>query len=150
AAERWWRATGRARHLAVGFGAVVVAVALGWAGSLAALAPGPDGGRPARQFAEAIRRRTPGPVLLFRTGAHAVAFRVGRPVHPLLEWENLAVWAGKPAAVYVVMPPDCAAEWPRHLRGGRLVEVLRTGDLTPHPHARPLVLLRTEPIRRPE
>ena len=45
------------------------------------------------------------------------------------------------------MPADCVAQWPRHLSSGRLVEVLRTTDLTGRAHERPLVLLRTEPRR---
>jgi hypothetical protein len=145
AAEGWLRRPRIARGVAAVLVLVTAGCAAGWLGYLECAAPGREAGRPDRRFAEEVRRRTSGPVLFFRAEAHAVAFRVGRPLQTLLEWENLDVWAGKPRAVHVIMPAECVAEWPRHLRAGRLVELLRTTDLTGRPHERPLVLLRAEP-----
>ena len=71
--------------------------------------PRPRCGPTGPPFAEEVRRRTSGHVLFFRAEAHAVAFHVGRPLHTLLEWENLDAWAGKAYPTYVVMPADCAA-----------------------------------------
>jgi hypothetical protein len=147
AAERWVRAAPR---LALGFGLTAAACAVGWLGFTLWASPAREHGRPDRRFAAEVRRRTARPVLFFRAEAHAVAFHVGRPLHTLLEWENLDVWAGKRDPTYVVMPADCAERWRRHLRAGGLVEVLRTTDLTRRRHERPLVLLRTAPklVRR--
>jgi 4-amino-4-deoxy-L-arabinose transferase-like glycosyltransferase len=142
AAETWLRTR---RGVAVGLVVLVAGAAVGWFVYLGRIAPGPDAGRPDRRFAEAVRRHTSSHVLFFRAEAHAVAFHVGRPLHTLLEWENLDVWTGKPQPAYVIMPVDCVTQWPRHLGSGRLVEVLRTTDLTRRGHERPLVLLRTEP-----
>jgi 4-amino-4-deoxy-L-arabinose transferase-like glycosyltransferase len=148
AAEVWLRARRARRGAAVGLAVVVAAAAAGWFGYLERVAPRLDEGRPDRRFAEAVRRHTSSHVLFFRAEAHAVAFHVGRPLHTLLEWENLDVWAGKTRPTYVIMPADCVALWPRHLGFGRLVEVLRTTDLTGRSHERPLVLLYTEPRRQ--
>lgn len=145
AAERWYRAARRPRRLAVGFGITAVACVAGWLGYVAVAEPALADGVPDRRFAEAIRRLTPGRVLFFRTEAHALAFHVGRPLNTLLEWENLDIWASRPGDVYVVMPPDCAAVWRRHLRTGGLEEILRSSDLTAQIQERPLVLLRTAP-----
>jgi 4-amino-4-deoxy-L-arabinose transferase-like glycosyltransferase len=144
AAEAWLR---KGRAVAVGLAVVVAGCAAGWFAYLERVAPGLDAGRPDRRFAEAVRRHTTGHVLFFRAEAHAVAFHVGRPLHTLLEWENLDVWAGKTRPTYVIMPADCVPQWPRHLNSGRLVEVLRTTDLTRNRHERPLVLLSTEARR---
>jgi 4-amino-4-deoxy-L-arabinose transferase-like glycosyltransferase len=143
AAERWYRRARRPRRLAVAFGLAAGICAAGWVGYVEALAPHLERERPDRRFAEEIRRLTRERVIFFRTEAHALALHVGRPMHTVLEWENLNVWAGKAEAVYVVMPADCAAEWHRHLTAGGLVEVLRTDHLTPCAHERPLVLMRT-------
>lgn len=142
AAESWLR---RSRAVAGALTVVTVACVAGWLGYLEYGAPGLESGRPDRRFAEEVRRRTSGPVLFFRAEAHAVAFHVGRPMQTVLEWENLDVWAGKPRAVHVIMPAECVARWPHRLRSGRLVELVRTTDLTGRPHERPLVLLRAEP-----
>jgi hypothetical protein len=101
-----------------------------------------------RRFAAEIRRRAllPQLVLFFRAEAHALAFHVGRPLDTILEWENLDIWVGRPEVYYVVMPPEDAAEWPRHLKNGRLYEVLRNTDLCGGKHAHPLVLLRTKDV----
>jgi 4-amino-4-deoxy-L-arabinose transferase-like glycosyltransferase len=92
-----------------------------------------------RPFATDIRRITKQHVIFFRTEAHELVFHVGQPMDTILEWENLDIWASSPTVTYFVMPPECAQEWPRHLRRGRLEEVLRTTGSEP----RPLVLLRS-------
>jgi 4-amino-4-deoxy-L-arabinose transferase-like glycosyltransferase len=142
AVEGWLREAQAARKLVAGFGVAVAGCVVGWLVYLEVLAP--DKGWPDRSFAEAVRRHTPGPVLFFRVESHAVAFHVGRPLHTLLEWENLDIRAGRPRRAYIITDARGAADWPRHLRAGRLVEVLRRNDLTGHD--RTLVLLRTEPL----
>jgi hypothetical protein len=66
-----------------------------------------------------------------------------------MEWENLDDWAAKPQTLYVVMAPEIAAEWPAHMKAGRLEEVLRNDDLNGGEHERPLVLFRTRPANQP-
>src|SRR5581483_2662999 len=50
--------------------------------------------RPYQQLAREIRRQTRRVVVFFRAESHLLAFHLGRPVETILEWENLAVWAG--------------------------------------------------------
>jgi hypothetical protein len=84
-------------------------------------------------------------ILFFRAEAHALAFHVGPPIDTILEWENLDIWSSRPGTYYVVMPPENADEWQRHLKLGQLEEVLRSSELVSGGHAHPLVLLRTRP-----
>jgi hypothetical protein len=146
AAERWWRASAAPRRLAGAFGIVIVGCAAGWAVHVERILPLSEPERELHRFAAEVRRHVPGPqcVLFFRTEAHALAFHLGPPLNTFLEWENLDVWAGRPGHHYIIMSPESAAEWPQHVRAGRLVEVLRSTDLCPT-HERPLVLMRTEP-----
>ena len=82
--------------------------------------------------------------------AHALAFHVGNPIDTFLEWENLDVWAGRRGPYYIVMPPECAAEWPRHVTSGQLEEVARNYDLPgAEHHEHRLVLVRTQPDSSP-
>jgi hypothetical protein len=64
-----------------------------------------------------------------------------------LEWENLNVWVGRPGPRYIVMPPECVPEWPRHITAGRLIEVTRNDALAGGRHEHPLVLLRAGPLK---
>src|SRR5262249_830297 len=102
--------------------------------------------RERRSFAAEIRRLVPAPgsVQFFRIQDPALAFHLGPKIDTILEWENLDVWAGRPG-IYVVMSPECAYEWPRHIRSGRLEPVLRNTDLAGGSHEQPLCLMRTSP-----
>ena len=125
---------------------------LGWLVYVERVLPLEEPSRELRRFAAEIRRRAPAPqlVLFFRAEAHALAFHVGNPIDTFLEWENLDVWAGRRGPYYIVMPPECAAEWPRHVTSGQLEEVARNYDLpgTEH-HEHRLVLVRTQPASGP-
>lgn len=159
AAERWWRAGRvnalslprflRPQQLALALTVIVVGCIAGWWFYLEHVLPSAEPAHEYRRFAAEIRRRVRPPqvVLFFRAEVHALAFHVGNPVDTFLEWENLDIWAGRPGPHYIVMPPDCAAEWPRHVASGRLEVVLRNQDLpgAAH-HEHPLVLLRTLPL----
>jgi hypothetical protein len=147
--ERWLLAAReqlRVRGLAAG-AAVVAALAVGWAVYVEHLLPQWEPVREYRRFAAEVRRRVPRPglVLLFRTEAHPLVYHVGRPFDRIMEWENLDIWACQPAPVYVVMPRDCAEEWPQYLEAGRLYPVVSTDDLAGGSHEHPLVLLCTRP-----
>jgi hypothetical protein len=124
---------------------------LGWGVYVERILPGQEGGRGYQRFAEAIRRQVPAPmpVILFRTKPHLLTFHLGPPVDTLLEWENLDTWAGRPGCRHVVMPAPLAAQWPRYLKSGQLVEVLRSTQLADEGLERELVLLRTRPNARP-
>jgi hypothetical protein len=146
-ADRWYATSPNRRPARITFAAVVLSCLLGWVGYLSHGVAGQDSRLEWRSFAQEIRRRAPVPqlILFFRAEAHALAFHVGRPVDTILEWENLDVWAGRPETYYVVMPPDCASQWRRHLKKGRLEEVLQSNTLVEGDQPRPLVLLRTRP-----
>jgi hypothetical protein len=92
-------------------------------------------------MAAEIRRQTDRPVIFFRAEAHALHFYVGHPLDTILEWENLAIWASEPQAIYFVMPEDCARDWQQYLPSDTLVEVLRSCDYVASD--RPLVVLRS-------
>jgi 4-amino-4-deoxy-L-arabinose transferase-like glycosyltransferase len=130
------------RQLSGAFGLVLAGCMAGWVIYLSWIEPRHERDRCYARFATEIRRRTSDQVIFFRTEAHELVFQVGRPLDTILEWENLDVWASRPA-IYIVMPPECARDWPRHLSKGRLVEVLRTVDLSDKSRDRPLVLLRS-------
>jgi 4-amino-4-deoxy-L-arabinose transferase-like glycosyltransferase len=146
-AERWYLTLRRPGFAVAGCVTLLAACLVGWWLQVAHFLPAQEPTREHRSFAAAIRRHVPQPqlVLFFRTEAHALAWHLGRPLDTFLEWENLDVWAGRPGCWYIVMPPQCAAEWPHHLRAGQLEEVLRNTDLAPG-HEQPLVLMRTRPF----
>ncbi len=99
-----------------------------------------------RAFAAEVRRHAPRPnaVVFFRTEAHALAFRVGRPLDVFVNWEELNVRLDRPGTHYVVMPPEAAGAWAEYLTGVRLEEVGRNTTLAGGTHERPLVLLRAQ------
>jgi 4-amino-4-deoxy-L-arabinose transferase-like glycosyltransferase len=155
AAERWWfeRAAGKLAPgvvaLAAAFMLTVAGSAAGWCVYVDRLLPRDEPVRADRNFAAEIRRLAPAPevVIFFRVEAHALAFHVGRPLNTVLEWENLNVWIGRPGPRYVVMPPACVAEWPRHITAGRLEVVLRNDTLAGGRHEHPLVLMQAVPLK---
>jgi 4-amino-4-deoxy-L-arabinose transferase-like glycosyltransferase len=146
-AERCHRELKYRKIAAVGFSAILAAVAVGWWIYLGSVLPREEPRQEFRRFAAEIRRWAPAPqpIIFFRTEAHALAFHVGRPIDTILEWENLDYWCARPETYYVVMPPENAQEWPEYLHLGQLEEVLRSSDLAGGRHAHPFVLLRTRP-----
>jgi 4-amino-4-deoxy-L-arabinose transferase-like glycosyltransferase len=146
-AERCWQTVRAPRRLAALGGLVVTGCLAGWWFYLGHVLPASETQNEQQTFARAIRRLAPAPqvVLFFRAEDHALAFHLGRPLNTFLEWENLDIWAGRPGCHYIVMPPECASEWPQHVNSGRLEEVLRNTDLTGSGHKHPLVLMRTRP-----
>jgi 4-amino-4-deoxy-L-arabinose transferase-like glycosyltransferase len=162
AAERWYRRRQSARVLAAFAGALGMIV-LAWLAYLNLVVPAIDQSRTYRAFAEEVRRHSKGNIIFFRAEAHNVAFLVGPPLHTVLEWENLDVWAGKEQSAFVVMPAECAEEWRSFLKCGTLEIVTRSEDLLSatartspivsllqrldssavDTHERPLVLVRT-------
>jgi 4-amino-4-deoxy-L-arabinose transferase-like glycosyltransferase len=140
--QQW---SGRCQRWAWGVlaGAVVVCVA-GWSIYRFTHETQHDADRSLHHFAAAIRQHTAGLVLFFRVEDHTLAFHLGRPLNTFLEWENLDIWAGRPGTHYIVMPADCARDWPAHLTQGQLVELIR------YDGPRPLVLVRTMPGKHHE
>ncbi len=131
-----------------GIGTAIVAVCLGWTAHNTWLVPRQEGDWPYARLAAEVRAQTAAPVIFFRAESHLLAYHVGRPLDTILEWENLAWWADRPFVVYIIMPEDQAAEWPRHLGPGQLEEVVRTRDRVPGRRERALVVLRTTLARR--
>lgn len=146
-AERYWQTIRFPRCAVTVAGLVVVGCLTSWWVYLDHVLPGVEVQCEQRSFAAAVRQLAPAPkvVLFFRAEDHALAFHLGRPLNTFLEWENLDVWAGRPGCHYIVMPPECAAEWHQHVTSGRLEEVLRNTQLTGGSHKHPLVLMRTRP-----
>jgi 4-amino-4-deoxy-L-arabinose transferase-like glycosyltransferase len=147
-AERWYAATRHPRKQAAGFVLLIAGCVAGWWIVVDQVLPAAEPQREMRSFAQEIRRLVPPsrPVLFFRAEAHVLSFHLRPWLDTFLEWENLDIWAGRRDTNYIVMPPECAAEWPNHVSSGRLVEVLRNTDLAGGRHELPLVLMRTEPL----
>jgi hypothetical protein len=99
-----------------------------------------------RAFAARVRQLAPRPmeILFFRTEAHPLAFRLGRPLSIVVQWEELNARLLQPGTHYIVTPPRYAEESARYLRGIRLERVLSNTELSGGEHERPLVLLRAE------
>src|SRR5262249_39467830 len=112
----------------------------GWGGTCPAGEPFRD----YQAFAAAVRGHAPAPaeVVLFRAEAHALAFRLGRPVAVLSDWGDLRARLARPGAHHVVLPPAVAEEAARALPGLRLQVLGRNTDLSGGAHERPLVHLR--------
>lgn len=143
--DRW-----RLRTLAA-VGGVALACAAGWLVHTHVLLPRWESRREMTSFAAEVRRHVPPgtAVLLFRTEAHQLIFHLGPPVDRLMEWENLDVWMSRTETMYVVMPPECAAEWPDNLKGGRLYPVISSSELAGGEHEEPLLLMCNRPAGGP-
>jgi 4-amino-4-deoxy-L-arabinose transferase-like glycosyltransferase len=149
--ERWYasvdplRLSSRRRWLRFAFGAIVAGCVIFWLFNLEWTIPNLEPTREYKVFAARIRElATPSqPVLFFRTDRHALVFHVGQPVEVFVEWEKLDAWTARPDPAYVVMPAHTVAEWPAHLKSGRLEEVARNTCPDGREHEKPLVLMRT-------
>jgi len=146
-AEHWYRAARRPSRLAAALAAGLAVALGGWLVYIDRWLPQEDAHNQQRTFAAAIRRLVPAPqqVMFFRTEDHLLYFHLGRPIHTFLEWENLDVWAGRPGCHYIVMDPECAAQWRQYISSGRLEPVIANTSATHAEHKHPLVLMRTVP-----
>jgi 4-amino-4-deoxy-L-arabinose transferase-like glycosyltransferase len=129
-------------RLALGVAALAAAW---WVVQLEWILPAQEPQRDYRRFAAEIRRRAPIPaqITFFRTEAHALAFRLGRPLVILVEWSALRDQLSTPGPHYLVMPVESAEQCSRYLPGVQLEEVMYNTDLSGGKHERPLVLLRS-------
>jgi 4-amino-4-deoxy-L-arabinose transferase-like glycosyltransferase len=116
----------RRRWAVAAVAAVAAAMIVGWAVRIGDGLPREECYRDYRPFASLIRERAPAPreVVFFRAEAHALAFRVGRPMAVVVEWHDLRERVGG-GVCYVVTTPAEAVDLPRLLRG---VCVARRGD----------------------
>ncbi len=151
--ERWWREAAWANSWRLlrsasrwALPAIVASYLVGWWIYVDRVVPAQDAAYAYPRFAAEIRRRTSEIIVFFRAEAHNLAFHLGRPVTSLLEWENLDWWAARPESVYVIMPPECVAQWPGHLTRGELETVLHSTDFGGGSGERPLVLVRTHTL----
>jgi 4-amino-4-deoxy-L-arabinose transferase-like glycosyltransferase len=140
-AEQWRRGWLIDRVIPAGLASAMV---IFWAVRLEIKLPAEEPFRDYRPLASLIRHEAPSPaeVLFFRTEAHALAFRVGRPLAVLVEWSDLEGRLALPGPHYVVTPPDCASECRKHLPGVHWEQVSGTVELAGGAHERPLLLLR--------
>jgi 4-amino-4-deoxy-L-arabinose transferase-like glycosyltransferase len=141
--ERWLHSAQRRRVL-IAVGGLAAVMVIGWGVRLLRGVPNEEAYRDYRAFAAEVRRHAPAPALVtfFRTEAHALAFRVGRPLRVHVEWQQLQAHLERPGRHYLVMPPDSAEQCPRVLRGLVFQEVCRNTTLAGGRHERPLVLVR--------
>lgn len=151
--ERWvlGLASGWRRAVYLGVGGVALACAAGWLVHTYIILPRMERQREQATFAAEVRRHVPAPapILLFRTEAHLLIFHLGPPVDRLMEWENLDIWVSRDEPIYVVMPPECVAQWHEHLQGGRLFPVTSNSELAGVEHELPLVLMCNRPPGNP-
>jgi 4-amino-4-deoxy-L-arabinose transferase-like glycosyltransferase len=125
---------------------LTLVMALFWAVRVEIKLPAEEPFRDYRPLAAVIRREAPAPaeVVFFRTEAHALAFRVGRPLAVLVEWPDLQTRLMRPGPHYVVTQPETASECRLHLPGFSWEKVSGTVELAGGAHERPLLLLRAE------
>jgi 4-amino-4-deoxy-L-arabinose transferase-like glycosyltransferase len=146
--QHCWQALSHRKRgtLALGFIALVILMIGIWWVRVEKQLPAREPYRDYRAFAAHIRREAPAPeeVIFFRTEAHALAFRIGRPLAVLVEWRELSARLCRPGDHSIVTPPQYAAECLRYLHGVRLEKVVSNTDLSEIGHERPLVLLRVE------
>ncbi|MFO0881709.1 MAG: glycosyltransferase family 39 protein [Gemmataceae bacterium] len=128
---------------------VAVAMILGWAIHLGWMLPANEPFRDYRQFGQLVRDHAGGqPVVFFRAEAHALAFRVGRPVAQVVEWSGLVQQLEPTGTHWVVLTPALLAEARQRLPADALEEVARNVDYSGGRHERPLVLCRVR-VRGP-
>ncbi len=97
-----------------------------------------------RAFAARVRQLAPQPeeIVFFRTEAHPLAFRVGRPLAIVVQWEDLGARLRRPGTHYVVTPSNVVEECCQRLRHLRFERVADNESLSGGKHERPLALLR--------
>jgi 4-amino-4-deoxy-L-arabinose transferase-like glycosyltransferase len=148
------RQRGHLRRAAFGLGVMLTAflgAVAGWTVYVCQTLPARERYYEHRTFAEAVRHFAPRPedVLFFRAEVHGLAFHVGRPLTVLVQWPDLKTRLTQAGTHYVVMPPEAARDWPRHLDGVRLEELARNVDLAGGAHQKPLILFRTTDLSPP-
>jgi 4-amino-4-deoxy-L-arabinose transferase-like glycosyltransferase len=137
---------GRWRRIAtVGFGIVLAGCLTGWLWFHHHIEPGQEAAHQQGAFAHHIRQLTPSPapVLLFRVEAHLLAFHLGRPVHTLVEWDELNERLAAPGIHYFVTRAEFTAECLANVRSRQLEIAARSQDFSRAALLRPLVLFRT-------
>ena len=132
AVERWYqgRLVQTRRWLAIGFAIVLAILPAWWLGFDRIVTAKEEAGRDHSAFAIRIREVLPAPepIVLFRVESHQLAFHLGRPIHTLVEWDDLAAVLREPRPHYVVIPAGLLNE----LRDAEVV--VRSSDLRPWPN----------------
>jgi hypothetical protein len=146
AAEQWY--LGRSPHArriaACGFAGFLFLLPLGWYTFDRLVTDREEATHEQAPFARVARETAGGPIVLFRVESHLLAFHLGRPVHTLVEWDDLGAHLAGPGPHFVVTRAEFLDEVGEHVPGP--VEVLcRSADVTRAPPRRPLVLLRIDP-----
>lgn len=148
AGQRWMETlVPKRRWIAAGCAAALAALMVaGWIVRVEWKLPGDEPYRDYRRFAAEVRRLAPRPeeIVFFRTEAHPLAFRVGRPLAIVVQWGELSARLSRPGTHYIVTPPQYAEECRHSLRGVCLERVLSNTELSGGNHERPLVLLRAD------
>ena len=144
-AERAYAGFHFRRRLAYSFGIALLGCVLGWWYYVDYYLPRVEPTLEHKAFASEIRKRAPAPeeVVFFRTEAHNLAWRLGRPLRILVQWPDLDTLVAAPEPAYVVMPVESAKQWQEQVRSGYLDEVIRNTDLTGGEHDKPMILFRT-------
>ena len=145
AIERWYRArsTRMQTRAAIGFVALLVLLPIAWVGFDRIVTSPEEAAREQRPFADVIRAAAPAPqaVTLFRVEAHLLVYHLGRPVHTLVEWDDLNSRLSQPGSHFVVTRAEFLDECRRQIAWP--VEVVaRSEDVSRARPLRPLVLLQ--------
>jgi hypothetical protein len=102
-----------------------------------------EGARAQAPFARTVREAapTPHPILMFRIESHLLAYHLGRPIHTLVEWHDLAAHLATTGPHFVVTRAEFLDDLRQHAAAP--VEVVaRSDDANGARAHRPLVLVR--------
>ena len=148
AAEAWVATRNQPRKVRLtkwAFGGTLAVVAVGWVVMTTVVEPAEQSKEEKRRFAEVIRSHAPAPqaILQFRMESHLLSYHLGRPLHTLVEWGELAELLAAPGPHFVVMPPEYVHVAGEIVTSRKLVVVTRLDDHAAGKPPRPLVFLRT-------
>jgi hypothetical protein len=145
ALERWYlsRAPSTRTRAACGFALLMVLAPLGWLLFDHIVTAREQAARSHAPFARQVREFAPHPepILLFQVESHELVFHLGRPVHTLVQWADLADRLRPPGDHYVVTRAEALDDVRAAL--ARPIDVVAgSADGATVPPHRPLVLLR--------
>jgi len=145
AIERWYleRSAKHRQRLLVVFIALLSMLPAGWLVFDRIVTSKEEAARAQEPFATRVREAAPQPheIVLFRVEAHSLAYHLGRPIHTLVEWDDLNARLGKPGPHFIVTRAEFLDEVRTHATIAPEV-VARSEDVASVRLHRPLILLR--------
>jgi hypothetical protein len=143
AIERWYlmRNQPTRRWLAAGFAILLSLLPIWWLAFDRVVTAKEQAAHEQGPFAATVREFVPPPqpVMLFRVESHLLAFQLGRPIHTLVEWADLAACLHESGSQFIVT----RAEFVDEVRERFDLEIVaRSEDPNGTRQNRPLILLR--------